>query len=496
MDYNLFRMVDPMAALKSDGTVLLNRSNGSELPSTIRERAKYLFSVDASSIAYQIYGKTPIPITNIVILGAYCAVQSEISLDSVYKGPPLAKGQAKFLGNAYGDIPDNIFANYWTQLTPGNAGKFGSVGSSTDTTTWNWNGLNVAYNYAKANNLIFKDHCLIWGQQQPSWISGLDSTQQIKYIETWFRQVGERYPDIDMIDVVNEPLPNHNPPDGGGSPPRANYKNALGGSGTTGWDWVINSFQLARKYIPNAKLLINDYGIINDNSATTSYLQVINLLKDRELIDGIGVQGHRFELENTDTTLLKNNLDRLATTDLPVYISEFDLGNIGNTGTPNDNQQLQLYEKIFSVLWKHPGVVGITLWGYLQGQTWQTTCYLVRSDGTARPALWWLAQYVKDNPTGVDETVSDLPSNYELEQNYPNPFNPTTNIDYIIIKTTEVTLKIYDVLGREIKTLVNSVQTPGKYTVTFDARDLSSGVYFYRLGAGNFNDTKKLMLLK
>jgi 2-oxoacid:acceptor oxidoreductase gamma subunit (pyruvate/2-ketoisovalerate family) len=88
MDYNLFRMVDPMAALKSDGTVLLNRSNGSELPSTIRERAKYLFSVDASSIAYQIYGKTPIPITNIVILGAYCAVQSEISLDSVYKALP------------------------------------------------------------------------------------------------------------------------------------------------------------------------------------------------------------------------------------------------------------------------------------------------------------------------------------------------------------------------------------------------------------------------
>jgi 2-oxoacid:acceptor oxidoreductase gamma subunit (pyruvate/2-ketoisovalerate family) len=88
MDYNLFKMVDPLTALKSEGTVLLNYPNRSELPSALREREKYLFSVDASSIAYQIYGKTPIPITNIVMVGAYCAVQPEISLDSVFKALP------------------------------------------------------------------------------------------------------------------------------------------------------------------------------------------------------------------------------------------------------------------------------------------------------------------------------------------------------------------------------------------------------------------------
>jgi endo-1,4-beta-xylanase len=120
---------------------------------------------------------------------------------TVWKGPALAAGQGKFLGNAYGDIPDNIFANYWTQLTPGNAGKWGSVAGSTDTTKWNWNGLNTAYNYAINNHLTFKDHCLIWGQQQPSWISSLDSATQANYIETWIRNVGQRYPLIDMIDV-------------------------------------------------------------------------------------------------------------------------------------------------------------------------------------------------------------------------------------------------------------------------------------------------------
>jgi len=415
---------------------------------------------------------------------------------TVWKGPALAAGQDKFLGNAYGDVPDNVFANYWTQLTPGNAGKWGSVAGSTDTTQWNWGGLNTAYNYALTNHLIFKDHTLIWGQQQPTWISGLDSAQQAGYIETWIRMVGARYPAIDMVDVVNEALPGHNPPDGGGAPARANYKNALGGNGSTGWDWVIKSFTLARTYLPNAKLLINDYGIINDNSATTSYLQVINLLKDRGLIDGIGVQGHRFELENADTTIMKSNLDRLAATGLPVYISEFDLGNLGNSGTPDDNQQLQLYMKIFPILWKHPGVKGITLWGYLEGQTWQSTCYLVRSSGTARRALLWLADYVKNNPSGVEVTTSNLPTTFELKQNFPNPFNPATNIRYSVPVTSKVTLRLFDILGREVQTLVSSIQVPGTYTVTLNAQNLSTGVYFYQIKAGNFAETKKLLLLK
>jgi len=415
--------------------------------------------------------------------------------NTIYKGPALAAGQPKFLGCAE-DNPNNTFTNYWTQLTDGNAGKFGPVAVSTDTAQWNWGGLDVPYNYAVNNNLIFKEHNLIWGAMQPSWISSLDSAQKVFYIETWIRKVGERYPKIDMIDVVNEPLEGHNPPDGGGSPARADYKNALGGNGTTGWDWVIWAFTKARHYIPNAKLLLNDYGIINDTTATTRYLAIINLLKDRGLIDGIGVQGHRFELESADANTLKNNLDRLAATGLPIYISEFDLGNLNDAGTPNDNQQLQLYQNIFPLLWQHTGVKGITLWGYIENQMWQPTCYLLRLDGTARPALLWLAQYIKNNPTDVEKTISGFPSNYQLKQNYPNPFNPTTNINYSIVQTSKVTLIVYDILGREIKTLVNSMQTPGQYTVTFDAQNLSSGVYFYTLRADNFFATKKLMLLK
>jgi len=85
---------------------------------------------------------------------------------------------------------------------------------------------------------------------------------------------------------------------------------------------------------------------------------------------------------------------------------------------------------------------------------------------------------------------------YRLEQNYPNPFNPTTNITYVIPKAENVSLKVYDVLGREVATLVNEVKPAGVYTVPFNASNLASGVYFYKLQAGSFVQTKKMLLVK
>ena len=85
---------------------------------------------------------------------------------------------------------------------------------------------------------------------------------------------------------------------------------------------------------------------------------------------------------------------------------------------------------------------------------------------------------------------------YELSQNYPNPFNPVTQINFSIPKQSVVTLRIYDVLGKEVATLVNENKPAGFYTVDFNASDLSSGAYFYRIEAGNFTDIKRMMLIK
>lgn len=89
-----------------------------------------------------------------------------------------------------------------------------------------------------------------------------------------------------------------------------------------------------------------------------------------------------------------------------------------------------------------------------------------------------------------------VPTKYELEQNYPNPFNPATTIAYQLPNDGFVTLKVFDLLGREVATLVNEEQKADYYKVTFDAARFASGVYFYRLQVGEFTAVKRLMVLK
>jgi len=97
--------------------------------------------------------------------------------------------------------------------------------------------------------------------------------------------------------------------------------------------------------------------------------------------------------------------------------------------------------------------------------------------------------------TGLED-IQSLPNNYSLDQNYPNPFNPTTEINYAVGSSGLVTIKVFDILGNEIKTLVNEQKSIGRYNVKFNADDLPSGIYLYRMSSGNFVSSKKLLLLK
>ena len=171
-------------------------------------------------------------------------------------------GQSKFLGCAFSASQTLNFQSYWNQCTPENGGKWGSVEGWHD--VMNWTDLDAAYNYAKKYGILFKEHTLIWGAQQPSWIANMDTASQRREIEQWFKLIAARYPEIDYIDVVNEPL--HNVP---------TYTKALGGTGKTGWDWVITSFRMARKYFPKSKLLINEYNVINSSQATGEYIKLL-----------------------------------------------------------------------------------------------------------------------------------------------------------------------------------------------------------------------------
>jgi len=299
----------------------------------------------------------------------------------------LATENSKFVGNTdpyTGNFSPtsnaNNFAKYWNQVTPGNAGKWGSV-QYNDTGSYNFSNLDQIYNYAISHGYPFKEHNLIWNTQQPTFMTdgSLDSVQEYRAIVNWIDTCGKRYPQTAFVDVVNEPI-SHAP----------SYMNALGGSGTTGWDWVIKAFELARQYWPNAKLLINEYNVINDANRNTIYLKIINLLKDRGLIDGIGVQAHSFEVDGPSVSILKTYLDKLTATGLPVYISEFSINE------SNDNTQLQKYQSIFTMLYEDPGVKGITIWGYQLYYMWsaEPNAYLLTDRLVERPALQWLRTYL------------------------------------------------------------------------------------------------------
>ena len=207
------------------------------------------------------------------------------------------------------------------------------------------------------------------------------------------------------------------------------------------------------------------------------------------VIDSYQPEDNEITLYTNDKADFNINLVQLSSKELSV---EWRLdGNIINENVNNillDGSNIKVGNHVLSGIAKH-------------------STDLVRRDpnNLLESSVSWTVNVV--NPTDVDE--SKIPNEFVLEQNYPNPFNPSTTINYKIpvvdaLNSAEVyvTLKVYDMLGRKVATLVNEEKLPGNYEVNFDAsnaeqgRYMSSGIYFYKLTAGNFSETKKMLLLK
>jgi len=141
-------------------------------------------------------------------------------------------------------------------------------------------------------------------------------------------------------------------------------------------------------------------------------------------------------------------------------------------------------------------VLGIYIWPnpYFVGQTYQSEINYLKNWISQR--INWLDQNMVGQPSDLNDSKEQIPSDFSFEQSYPNPFNPTTTISFSIPAETFVIIKIYDNLGNEISTLINDVKKPGKYHTIFDAAGLSSGIYYCKMMADNFIGTQKLILLK
>jgi endo-1,4-beta-xylanase len=367
-------------------------------------------------------------------------------------GQMAATSNGKFVGNVL-STSDTVFDTYWNQATPENAGKWGSVEATRD--VMNWTQLDSIYAYTRSRGIPFKLHTFVWGQQSPAWITALSAAEQREEVEEWIAACAARYPDTEFIDVVNEPLP---------AP--AAYREALGGNGATGWDWVIWSFEKARQHFPNAKLLLNDYSVISSDGKTTQFLIIINLLKARGLIDGIGEQGHFFE--TTPIATLQNNLSRLTATGLPVYISELDVH------LADDTAQLNRYQELYPIFWTNPSVRGITFWGYKQGQIWRTNGYLLRTNGTERPAMTWLKEYMAENPQSFRASVTSPTIGQGLSN--VSPVSASATVTY---GSAPFTVTFQRKLDSETEFTTVSSDTTAPYTA--DLGNLSPGTYQIRV---------------
>ncbi len=287
-----------------------------------------------------------------------------------------AAGVLEFVGNITTnnavDTDGKVFKTYWNQISPENAGKWGSVQSSAGG-TFNWRTLDAIYDYTQTNGILFKEHTFIWGSQQP----GGSITQA--NVQSWMTEFCKRYPNTKLIDVVNEPPPHTTP----------SYADAIGGGTNGNWQWIVNAFTWARAACPGAILILNDYNNIEWTNDNTHYLSIIAALKTAGApIDAIGAQAHDLDNSAVSATTVRSLLTKLGTTGaLPIYITELDLSYT------DDNQQLTAYQQWFPMLRDSGYVKGITIWGWIYGKTWSPSpnSGLIRN-GAFRPAMTWLMQ--------------------------------------------------------------------------------------------------------
>ncbi len=307
----------------------------------------------------------------------------------------LSAGKGKYLANILASSTvRSDFLTFWNGVTAENAHKWGSIENVRNVMTWT-TGDNI-YNYARNNHLIFRYHTIAWGSQYPRWLETLGPADFQAEIEHYMSEIAKRYPYMDQVEVLNENLYKNtwNGQEHAAGTPF--FRAGLGGPGETGYDWVIWLFEKARYYFPNSKLVMNDFELENNPNGIREMLDVIKVLRDRGLIDGFGTQAHTFNVDVmwNQTATLKQRIDLMASSGVPVYVTELDL-----KGQPaSEENQLRAYRNIFPVFWGHPAVAGITLWGYVDGAIWQANAGLLRSNGTKKPAMEWLEEYMKGLP--------------------------------------------------------------------------------------------------
>ena len=425
---------------------------------------------------------------------------------------------------------EEILNNEFSYITPAN--DFKQTQIHPEPGIYKWTISDTWVQKAKDNNQVIRMHSPI-SPQCSKWAKDDNRTAEelLQNLEEYVTAICQRYngeENILWMDVVNETIDKNTGEWFGPKPGTDKWENpwTIIGFDTTddGLNpplYINRAFELANQYAPNIKQIINQHGTMNDAAWDKVKALVAYLREKGRRVDGIGFQGHvdvGWEKGVNDKGVnnivaLGNLIDWAHANNLEFHITENNVflrnGNEGKW-----EEQAETYRAIVKTLLskRNSGVVTWNTWMLRDycGQSGALTPSLFNKDGSAKPAYYAVQEVLEDTvSTDVKENkiVSDK---FELSQNYPNPFNPTTTIKYSIthlsIPSREgkeqsgrgvfVKLSVYNILGKEMATLVNKKQKPGVYKVHFNADNLPSGVYFYKINVGNFNQVRKMILLK
>ncbi len=324
----------------------------------------------------------------------------------------LNQNPCKFLGNitTRGQIQPNVgglrYEALWDQLTCENESKWGSIvnckvnSAQEGVQKWNWKNSDAHYKWCKENGVLFKFHCLLWTSQWPSCLANCSATELKQQVEYWMDAVAIKYPDLSMIDVVNEAIRGHAEGQENGHS-CADFKRLLSqalGNSTNPYDykWIAEAFRMARKRFPNAVLIYNDYNTFTWQKNDFIDL-VASLVQQGAPIDAYGHQSHDLDdyyknnqITNFGNTLkeIHNSITQKAGKELLCYITEFDISQ------GDDNTYETIMKNTFKPMWEADYVAGITIWGFVNGATWRDNTGLVTSSGADRSGMRWLKSYM------------------------------------------------------------------------------------------------------
>ena len=364
-----------------------------------------------------------------------------------FAGPGLADGAAKFVGNITTRTQvRSDFTQLWNQITAENECKWASIEGTRG--KFNWGGCDAAFNWAKNNGGHFKFHALVWGSQYPNWLNGLSADETRKAITAWMDAVKQHYPDLEMIDVVNEAIKS-----GGkyhsnyGSQGNNNIIAALGGDNGN-YEFVQTAFKMARERWPDAILIYNDYNTVQwQKNEGIDLIQ--KLVKAGTPVDAYGLQAHDMMSQGggqggtggggscLSLSTLKSTIEEIWNkTQIPLFISEYDIF------TNDDNVQKKCYSEQISYFMENEHIAGITIWGYIYGATWNDGTSGIIKDNKDRPAMTWLKEYLASNK-GVNTT--GLPTG-ELTPVEPEPQKPFKGLAFNL--SSKIEAEDFDIPGK------------------------------------------------